>query len=248
MAIAFVGGQAGGRAGSVSTLSVNYALTGGTDAAPIAGDLVLIGVGIASAGRTPACAVTDPATWINYGQQNADDGNDAHLDVSAKFMGGTPDTAFTLPATGHIDDAQTYAVLVFRGVDAAIDDATAVGTSGIDTGRPNPPSITPVTAGAWPVVFGAGACGTAATFTAPANYTTNFQTAVGNDVNDSAIGAGYRSDWSSGAEDPANFTGGTTNPAHSWAAYTLALKPASGGGGSDAVPQVWQQYRGRRAS
>jgi hypothetical protein len=39
-------------------------------------------------------------------------------------------------------------------------------------------------------------------------------------------GAGYRA-WTSGAEDPATFTGGTTNAADSWAAYTLALRPAT---------------------
>jgi hypothetical protein len=38
--------------------------------------------------------------------------------------------------------------------------------------------------------------------------------------------SGYRS-WTSGAEDPAQYTGGTINAADSWAAFTYALRPDS---------------------
>jgi len=223
MAITYVGGQVGGRAGSTSTTNITFALSGGSDTTPQAGDLVVIGCAVGSQGRTPACAISGYTAGT---QQDANGTTyDTSLNKSYKFMGLTPDTTFTLPSTGNIADAQRYTVQVWRGVDPAnpfdVADVVATGTA---TGRPNPGSITPTTSGAVVGIIGAGAAGTGAAYTAPANYTTNFLTGTTADTNDAMIGSGYRS-WTSGAEDPAAYTGGTTNAADSWAAFTYALRP-----------------------
>lgn len=227
MAISYVGGQVGGRAGSTSTTNITYALTGGTNSTPQAGDFVVITDVIASAGRTPACAITAPATWNSLTQINANGTTyDTSLNVSYKFMGGTPDTTFTLPSTGNIQDAQRYTIQVWRGVDTTNPfDVTAVSASGTATGRPNPGSITPTTSGAYVLICGGGAAATGAAYTAPANYTTNFLTGTTADTNDAMVGSGYRA-WTSGTEDPAAYTGGTANAVDSWASYTLALRPS----------------------
>ena len=227
MAISYVGGQTGSRAGSTSTLSVNYALTGGLASVPAAGDLVIVTVCVGSAARNPACAVTTPATWIAYGQlNNAAQTNDTSQNVSRKFMTGTPDTAFTLPSTGNVADAQSYTVQVFRGVDTSPDDVTSTTATGSGTGRPNPPSIVPVTTGAWVVICGSGAAAAGATYVAPADFTTNFLTSTGADTTDSMVGSGYWTGWTSGTVDPAVYTGGTTGATDSWCARTIVLRPA----------------------
>lgn len=229
--IGYVGGMVGGRAGATSTLAVNFALTGGdvgvASATPQPGDFVVITVAVGSQGRNPACAITTPAGYSALGLLNsAAATQDVSMDVSRKVMGATPDTSFTLPSTGNTADAQRYTVQVFRSLDPTTQlDVAAVSATGSGTGRPNPGAITPATTGAYILICAAGGAGTGAAYTAPANYTTNFLTGTTADTNDVMIGSGYRA-WAGGAEDPAAYTGGTTNATDSWAAYTIALRPA----------------------
>jgi hypothetical protein len=224
MAIVYVGGFAGNRPGSTSTATITFALTGGTDSTPQADDLVIISVAVGSVGRTPACAVSG---YTALGQLNSNGTtSDTSHNVSYTFMPGTPDTTFTLPSTGNGADGQAYTVQVFRNVDATTPmDATSTTATGTGTARPDPPSITPVTAGAWVVICGAGASPLGANYTGPANFTTNFVTSVGADTSDAMVGSGYWTGWSSGAVNPAAFTGGTTGAAESWTARTMALRP-----------------------
>jgi hypothetical protein len=225
--IQYVGGQVAGRANPSSAVQVTFALTGGLASTPAAGDLVIVTCVTGSAAGNPAMAVTTPTGYTNLGQLNQSaQTNDTSMDVSWKFMGGTPDTTVTIPGTGNNAFAEAYAIQVFRGVDPSQPFcATAVSAGGTGTGRPNPASITPTTPGSWPVICGGGAAGLGASYTAPANYATHFLTASGADTTDAMVGCGYRSDWTSGAEDPAAYTGGTTGSTDSWCAYTLALQP-----------------------
>jgi hypothetical protein len=224
VAIAYVGGQVAGRANPSSAVSVNYALTGGLASVPAAGDLVIVTCVTGSSGINPAMAVTTPATWTALGQINP---TGTSLDVSYKFMGGTPDTAVTIPGTTDNAAGEAYAIQVWRGVDPTtpLDGVAPASASGTGTGRPDPAAITPATAGAVVVICGGGKAGTGANYTAPANYTTNFLTAFGADTTDAMVGMGYWTGWTSGAENPATYTGGTTGGGDSWAAYTLVLRP-----------------------
>lgn len=216
-----------GRANPSSALVVTFALSGGLAATPAAWDLVIVTCVTGSAAGNPAMAVTTPSGYTALGQLNQSAAtNDTSMDVSWKRMGSTPDADVTIPGTGNNAFAEAYAIQVFRGVDQVTPmDVAAVSAGGTGTGRPDPGSITPVTTGAWPVICGGGAAATGANYTAPANYTTNFITASGADTTDAMVGCGYRSNWTSGAENPAAYTGGTTNAADSWTAYTIALRP-----------------------
>lgn len=223
MAISYVGGQVAGRAGVASSASVDFALTGGTNAKPQPGDLVIITPVVGSQARTPAQAISG---YTALGQLNANGTTyDTSLNVSWKEMGALADTSFTLPSTGNTADAQHYTVQVFRGVD--VSGIASVSASGTATGRPNPGSITPTVAGSVVVICGGGAAATGAAYTAPANFATNFLTGFTADTNDAMVGSGYWTGWTSGAVDPAAYTGGTTNAADSWAAYTIVLPPAA---------------------
>ncbi len=223
MAISYVGGQVGGRAGATSTPAITFALTGGSDSTPQAGDLVVITCVVGSQARNPAQAISG---YTALGQLNPTATTyDTSLDVSWKVMGGTPDTTFILPSTGNVADGQSYAVQVFRGVDAAA--LTSASTTGTATSRPNPTSVTPTVAGSWVAICGGGAAATGANYVAPANFATNFLTRFDADTNDSLVGSGYWSGWTSGAVDPAQYTGGSTATTSSWAAYTLVLPPVT---------------------
>lgn len=226
MAIVYVGGQTAGRTNPSSAVSVNFGLTGGIDTLPRYLDLVIVACVTGSAGGTPAMAITTPSGYTAATQQNQNSTADTSMNVSWKIMGITPDTAVTIPGTGNNAYGEAYTIQVFRNVDTSSPmDATIVGTGGTGTGRPNPNSITPVTTGAWVVICGGGAAGTGATYTAPANFTTNFLTSSGADTTDAMVGSGYWDGWASGAVDPAVYTGGTTGATDSWAAFTLALRP-----------------------
>lgn len=227
MAIEYVGGQTAGRANPSAALAVNFALTGGLASVPGAGDLVIVTCVTGSAAGNPAMAVTTPATYTALGQLNQSAVTaDTSMDVSYKFMPGTPDTSVTIPGTGNNAFGEAYTIQVFRGVDPTTPlDVSSVSAGGTGTGRPNPGAITPVTTGAWVVICGGGAAATGANYVAPANFTTNFLTSFGADTTDAMVGSGYWDSWTSGAVDPAVYTGGTTGANDSWSSWTLVLRP-----------------------
>jgi hypothetical protein len=232
MAIEYVGGLTSSRAGSTSTVgqTLTGLLTGGLSASAAQGDLVFITIGVASAsGYAPTTLAV--SGWTN-GTFRVNTGvtNYSYQQYSYKFMTATPDSSVTIPSSGHIRNAQTWIVQVFRGIDAAVFDATTVFASGTATGRPNPGSITPVTSGAWILWTGVSSAGTGTAFTAPTDFSTDWLGVTQSDTYDSTQGAGYYTGWTSGAYDPAAITaGGTTGSTDSWVAETIALKPAATG-------------------
>lgn len=221
--------MSGGRLGATTTQNVTFALTGGSNSTPQAGDLVVVSITVSSTADRAVSVVT-PTGYTSLTELYQNDTYDVNLGLSYKFMGSTPDTTFQLPSTGNAADAQSYTVHVYRGVDTNNPlDVAAVTAGGINSRTVNPGAITPVTPGAWIHVVGAGAGATGGTYTAA--YLSGFLTNTQADTNDSIIGAGYYSGWTSGAYDPAAFgAGGTTTTNDSWAAYTIALRPASGDG------------------
>lgn len=226
MAIVYVGGQTAGRTNASAASQVTFSLTGGTNSTPLAGDLVIVTAVTGSAAGNPAMAVTTPTGYTPLGQLNQSAVTaDTSMDVSYKRMGATPDTTVTIPGTTNNAWGEAYAIQVFRGVDSVTPmDVTPVSGGNTGTGQPDPTSITPLKAGAVVVICGGGAAGTGADYTAPTNYTTNFVTATGTDTTDAMVGCGYRF-WTSGAEDPGVYGGGTTGANDSWTSYTLALRP-----------------------
>lgn len=239
MAIGYVGGRTAGFVGSVSTavtVALDSGLTGGSGSGVSAGDLVVVGVGFGGTGvGSPSVAITTPSGHTALTPQYATSATyDTAHGVSYKIMGGTPDASVTIPPSTNTAWGGSYVIHVFSGVDATTPmDVAAVYAlaSSVANPKPNPPAITPTTAGAWIV-----AIGHAATSSAPATFGSSdlsgFLSSYGDDSTDSEVGGGYYSSWTSGAFDPAAFTGGggSASANQSWAATTLALRPASTGG------------------
>jgi len=234
LAINYVGGRTAGFVGSVSTavtVAIDSGLTGGSGSGVSTGDLVIVTVGYGTNGGTPSPAVTTPSGYSTLTVQRDNSGTyDTTHQVSYKFMGATPDTSVNIPPSTSGQWGGSYTIQVFSGVDQTTPlDVTSVYATGTGTARANPPAITPTTVGAWIVAMGSGADTTGAVYTS--SDLSGFLSSVGSDNIDSMTGAGYYSSWTSGAFDPAQFAGGTTSASDSWVATTLALRPASGGGG-----------------
>lgn len=229
MALQYVGGNTGtwvGSTGTTNSISLT-ALTGGIASSAQAGDLV-IAVYVTGSAANRALSITDPSS-TSYTLIDAElysDGTtyDTNLEVAYKRLTAADATTRFGP-TNSTADAGAAVVHVWRGVHATTPlDVAAVAATGTGTGRPNAASITPTTSGAIVLVAGGGAAATGAVFTA--TELSNFRTATSADNNDAMVGLGSFA-WSSGAFDPAQWTGGTTNAADSWAAMTIALRPAA---------------------
>lgn len=226
MAIQFVGGNTATKAGATSgnsTVSLT-ALTGGISSSAAAGDLV-IAVFVTGSAADRTLSITDGTTaytLINSELYANGTTYDTNLRVAYKRLTAA-DANVTFGPTLNAQDAGAMAVYVFRGVSSTTPlDVAAVPATGTGTGRPNPASITPATSGAFIVLAGGASAGTGATFTA--SYLTAFRTVSSSDTNDAMVGIGHLA-WTSGPYDGAQWTGGTTNAADSWAAMSIALRP-----------------------
>lgn len=226
MAISYVGGKGAGAAGQGGgSISLTSGLTGGSGGSPLEGDLVVVTVSVGTAGRQPTISISTPSGYTALtAQRTTATSFDANVQTCYKIMGSTPDTTVTIPASGNNQDGISYAIQVFRGVNAATPiDVTSTYATGTGTALVNPAAITPLTSGAWIVVCGGGAATTGANYTA--GYLTNLVTNFGSDTNDSLIGCGYYTGWTSGSYDPAAFGGGSNTANDGWGCTTIALRP-----------------------
>lgn len=234
MAISFVGSGVGTHA-STSAQTYNFSsLLNSAGSTPTlqSGDLVIVAVNCASTVDRTQATLTPLGYSTAHTDLFANDSNDTNLQVSYKFMTGTPDTSVSIPASNATTAGVAWTVHVFRGVDttAAIV-VTPTTATGINTAQPDPPSITPTTAGSFIYIVGAGAMAAGAAYqsTAPTGLDTSTnawrQTVLTTTTNDPGIAAGFKSDWSAGAFDCPAFTGGTTTNTGSWAAVAIVLEP-----------------------
>lgn len=227
MPISYVGGRTDAFAGQTGTRSISLTtLTGGSNSAPQEGDLVVLFYGTGSNVTTGRTLSISTSGYDALTQQLGSDTYDTHFRAFYKRMGSTPDTSVTVSGTGSIANAGAVIIHVFRGVDPTTPlDVSAVPAVASNSARANPPAITPTTQGAWIVAGGAGAH-VDGTDTFTSSDLSNFRTAGADDTYDVTVGAGT-AEWSSGSFDPAQFGfSGTDGTANSWAAYTLALRPA----------------------
>jgi hypothetical protein len=192
-------------------------LTGGIDTEPSNGDLVLVFYG-----NTFTSGFSVPSvTTSGYTQITGFFGNSQSRDTYALFyskrMGATPD--ITVDLSGTNNNQAGVIVFVYRGVDEATPmDVAATANARTNSSTVNPPSITPITTGAIVLSFGCSA--SSAGFTSPdlSDFITASETIT-------SVGAGSY-DWSSGAFDPAAWTGGSDLRFLSGGAVTVALRPA----------------------
>lgn len=233
MSISYVGGQTAAGPSTALPLTVTFALTGGTDAAPLAGDLVVVTLCLTYAAASIE-GVIQNASAVDYTLAATDYGvdvNDCTIRVAYRFMPGTPETSCVLDDVSATD-RYAYTIHVYRGVDTSSPmDVAAVTANGNNTHLANPGSITPVTPGAWVHVGGAASCTAQGSVYTTTDLTNFISTLYGTGSYKPKVGAGYYPSWTSGAFDPAVFTGGGTDSTdNSWAAVTLALRPALSSG------------------
>jgi len=235
MAIEFIGSGFGN--GGASDTTYNFSsLLNALGAVPTLqpGDLVVVCSGRRHTASLPQTAPTGYSTLITHTYSNGTT-QDTNLIGFYKVMGSTPDSSFILPASGVAAGGSAFTVHVFRGVDVAagLDGPGKVTATNVGATATDAPSITPVTPGAGIFVVGA-ACAAAASLTIltkPANLSSipNSYVAALPSSGQATIGAGFFP-WVSGAFDPAAFGGGCAAAAGSWAAVSIAMKPAAVGG------------------
>lgn len=227
MAISFVGSAS---ANSINGGAVTITLPGSmsTD------DLII--AAFASPVLVDVDLTMNTAGYTEVADLYSNDGIDGSLGVFYKFHNGS-DTTAEFTATGGAANGNSGVLMVFRGVKLAASggpfDVTSTTATGQNTAVANPPSIDHSGAsGIWVVAAGGAghAAGTAGTYTAPANYTTNAITKVGDDDSDSVVALCYRTD-PADPEDPGAFTfNGTDDVSYAWCAVTMALSPAATAG------------------
>lgn len=225
MAISYVG-----QAVASSSPTANASLTLPTGSMAL-GDFILVAASVADTVNNALAAPTEGGYTDLVGSTlYSNDVNDVNLNVFYKFWNGTETTA-TCTNVGGTNASNVLVCMVFRGVASGGAGGpfatTATTATGINTSNANPPSIATATGNCVVIVGATGHTGGAtATFTNPANYTTNPAVRAHNDTIDGLVGMGYRLSGYSNPEDPGVFTAATIGTAtdNAWAAVTIALK------------------------
>lgn len=228
----YVGGRSLNGSGTTSNITVTLTgLSGGLASNPVEGDFVIVVFGTGS--TVDRTFSTSSTGWTKLVEIYSNDDIDTNLAVFYKFMGSTPDTSMILTG-GSGSTADSYGVIVhaWRSVDQTTPmDVTQTTATGLNSRQPNPPAITPTTAGA--VILATGVSGYNASVSSGGNFTTtNLTNSVttnnSGSTNDVSIGIGAFTTWTSGAYDPAAWTGGgTSQTTDSWSSITMALRPAT---------------------
>lgn len=160
----------------------------------------------------------------------SNDVNDVNLDLYYRYWDGVQTTA-TFANAGGSNASNVATCYVFRNVALVAEGgpfrAAPVTATGINSSNADPPSIATGTGDAVVIIGATGHTGGAtATYTNPANYTTNPAVRAHNDTIDCLMGMGYRLSGYANPENPAVFTAATIGTAadNAWAAISLALK------------------------
>lgn len=227
MAISFVGSA---EANAINGANVTVDLTAITGLAE--DDLVIFAYSIGTQAGNHDMAATG---YTEVADLFSDDGGDTNLGVFYKFMTATPDSSVTGTGNANAGSSAAAVAFAFRGVDLTTPmDVTATTATGINTMHPNPPSIDFADVSAWTVIAVGNAhqTGGAGTYTFPTGYTTDAREAGADDTVDTTCGMAYNSG-PADPEDPGALTHtGTDSANYSWAAVTMALRPAAGGAAS----------------
>lgn len=233
MAISYVGGATVPLSSDPEAISLT-GLTGGSDTAPSENDYVLVGL-VEHGASDVSSSISIGTGYTALATLYADNNNDTNFKLARKIMGPTPDTTVSVSpgAASPAWEKCSVIVKVFRGVDLTTPEDVAVTTAtGISSGAPNGPSITPTTSGAWVTVWGGG------TISADGNTLSQSGSELSNFIeetnyyttdSDGACMAAGDFSWTSGAFDPAVWVANTGDASFmSWTAASIALRPSTG--------------------
>lgn len=206
-----------------------------------AGDLLI--VLFASDGPSTSTIAT-PAGWTQLMTNNNSNSNwlSAYMKKAAGTEGGT--TVDFVTAAVEAAAAQVYRITGWRDSGTLANDVE-IGVVAPGAANPDPPSLNPANWDVEDTLWLAFACANEGTVSSyPTNFTdgTSTCTTTGGAVTTGAHCMSARRANAAAAEDPGVFTlnANSTNGAN-----TIGIRPAAAGGGADAVPQAWAQYRTR---
>jgi hypothetical protein len=182
-------------------------------------DIVYVAVNASGSVDLDLSMITAGYTEIADLYQN--DNTDVNLGVFRKIMGVTPDSS------AQCETGSTSANAVFhcwRGCDTTTpEDATPTTAGAVDGGTPDPPSINTATANAIVLAIGGSSEGDAVT-----NPPTNYENLI--DLQDGGLRnvmMASRSIASPTTENPGTFADVVGTSSDSWAAVTVAIRPAA---------------------
>jgi len=157
----------------------------------------------------------------------ADDTNRCNVGVFRKIQSATPDSNVVI-AFNHISGfTGTGVVQVFRGVDVTTpEDATTVNVTGIDGATPDPGAITTITADTWVIAIGASR-----EFDAVTNPVSGYSNLTTRSEGSYAVAMCSKTIASPAEENPGTYADIVGQASDSWAASTVAIRPAAGGAG-----------------
>ena len=212
--------------GNSGTVSVSVTdLTGGLAAAPSVGDFIVIAWACCTAGVD--LAPTAPSGFTEIVNLWPNDTYEANLLVWWKFADAGDLSSITLPRGGAGDRSMAAHFYVYRGVDTGTPfDVTTTVASAVNSNDPDPPSITPATAGAKILVVGAAADANMTSFSNPGADLTDFFSNWRAGTIDITLGSGRKENWVSGAFNPSAWTAGAGSTGNSWSAASMAIRPA----------------------
>ncbi len=212
MAISYVGGTS-------SLITTNPGTIDLSSFGMAEGDIVVLAM--ANGNNSDINLVINTTGYTELVELYANDSYDINLAVSYKIMGATPDTDVELT---HSGSWTTAVVHVYRGVDTDNPfDVALTSATGINSGIPNPPAITPVSDDTMIVIVGAGAYYTS--LTAPSGYSNTVQaSSLSYSAGMSLLGIASKFLLTAATEDPATWGGSSSSPSCSWAAATLSLR------------------------
>jgi hypothetical protein len=235
MALAYVGGTVGTGTDPYN-VSLNGTLTGGLATSPATDDIVVVFAAThGTAQRNPTVTGNNAGAYTGaHTALYSNDNWDTTLLAQYKVQGATPDTSLSVVGSSAANYGSTCVVQVWRGVDTGNPIAgtpTTVSGAAQSSAAMDPPALDPGVAGSIIIAGGAGAFAPAQT----AGYTglsgmSNVQTryADGAGIDSSLIVGSYA--YAGVSYDPPLATGGVqNNAASSWAAVTMALRPAASG-------------------
>lgn len=222
MAISFVGSATG------TSVAANYDVTLPT-VQP--GDLALVLTGTANDDNIDVGVNT--AGYTELFDLYVNDSRDTNFAAAYKIMGEPPDTVVNVIGSNAAFRGSATVVYVLRGADQTTPiDVTPTTATLLSSIVPNPPSITPVTSGAWVVAaFGMGANAADAVGTEPAGYSNLVSESHDPGISFTVGVASF--EWTSGAHDPGTFTNYAVDGGNAaqccWAAASIAIRPATTG-------------------
>jgi len=215
--------------GSASASLSGGGASGSTFLAATSGQLLVAVYAVAStADRALTISSASGGTWnLVASELYANDTYDTNLRVAWKFADAVGlDNTVNYSSDAASGDAGAALVFAFSGVSQSSPlDVTPITASGTNGGRPDPGAITPATAGSIVLVLGAAALNSVSDLV-PTGLSDTISRQGPASTNRIVV-AGGTSAWTSGALDPAAWTGGGgASAAASWAAVTMALRPA----------------------